>query len=91
MKLVCVLIFHTPTAKIQAERGGEKMNRQPVDSSRISSVGWENNVLQIEFHNGAVYNYYDVTHNEYIDFMNAGSLGHELSILDKRHKYERVR
>ena len=28
---------------------------------------------------------------EYIDFMNAGSLGHELSILDKRHKYERVR
>lgn len=66
------------------------MLRKPVDSSRISSVGWENNVLQVEFHNGAVYNYYNVTKKEYVAFMQSPSLGHELSILDKKHSYERV-
>ena len=66
------------------------MLRKLVDSSRISSVGWENNVLQVEFHNGAVYNYYNVTKQEYVAFMQSPSLGHELSILDKKHPYERV-
>ena len=67
------------------------MIREPVTSSRIRSVGWENNVLEIEFHNGAVYQYFDVSRTEYITFMNAPSLGHELSILDKRHSYSPVK
>ena len=66
------------------------MYRQPVSSSRISSVGWQNNTLQVEFTNGAVYNYYNVTKAEYIDFMNSYSLGHEISVIDKTHRYERV-
>lgn len=66
------------------------MLRQPVDSSRISSVGWENNVLEIEFKNGAVYQYYNVTRIEYIDYMNSPSLGSALSKLDKVHPYRRV-
>ena len=66
------------------------MYRQPVSSSRISSVGWQNNTLQVEFTNGAVYNYYNVTKAEYIDFMNSSSLGHEISAIDKTHRYERV-
>lgn len=66
------------------------MVRKHVNSSRIASVGWENNVLQVEFHDGAVYNYYNVTQQEYSAFMNSPSLGHELSILDKKHPYKRV-
>lgn len=66
------------------------MLRQSVNSSRIASVGWENNVLQVEFHNGAVYNYYDVAKEEYLNFMQSSSLGHELSVLDKIHRYERI-
>lgn len=66
------------------------MNRQPVSSSRISSVGWENNILEIQFKDGAVYQYYGVTNSEYLAFMNAPSLGHELSILDKFHSYKRI-
>lgn len=66
------------------------MFRQPVSSSRISSVGWENNTLEIEFKNGVVYQYYDVTHNEYVDYMNSPSLGSALSKLDKIHPYRRV-
>lgn len=67
------------------------MLRQSVSSSRISSVGWENNTLEVEFHNGAIYQYYDVTQSEYASFMNAPSLGHELSVLDKQHRYRRIR
>lgn len=66
------------------------MFRQSVESSRIRSVGWSNDVLEIEFHDGAIYQYYNVSHVEYINFLQAPSLGHELSILDKKHKYSRI-
>ena len=46
--------------------------------------------MQVQFHNGAIYNYYNVTFNEFRDFMNAPSLGSELSKIDKTHQYERV-
>ena len=62
------------------------MLRTPVSSRRIASVGWENNILEIQFHNGAIYQYYDVSHSEYQSFMNASSLGSELSRLDKAYR-----
>jgi hypothetical protein len=66
------------------------MNRQYVSSSRIQSVGWENNTLEVEFKNGAIYQYYNVSQAEYIDFINSTSLGSALSRLDKTHRYSRV-
>lgn len=66
------------------------MNRQPVSSSRIANVGWENNVMQVQFHNGAIYNYYGVTSIEFQSFMNSVSPGSALSKIDKTHRYERV-
>jgi len=66
------------------------MIRQPVSSSRISSVGWENNVLEIGFPDGAVYQYHGVSQSEYESFMNSSSLGSALSRLDKTHRYNRV-
>lgn len=66
------------------------MNRQAVSSSRISSVGWENNTLEVEFKDGAVYHYHDVSASQYQDFMNSSSLGSELSRLDKVHRYTRI-
>ncbi len=66
------------------------MVRHPVSSSRISSVGWEKDALEIEFKNGTIYHYFDVSKNEYEDFINSPSLGSALSILDKVHRYERV-
>lgn len=66
------------------------MRRQPVSSSRISSVGWENNVMEVGFPDGAVYQYYDVSKSEYTAFLNSPSLGSALSKLDKIHKYHRV-
>lgn len=66
------------------------MIRQPVSSSRISSVGWENDVMEVGFHNGAVYQYYNVSASEYNAFLSSPSLGSALSKLDKIHKYRRI-
>lgn len=67
------------------------MLRQPVSSSRITSVGWENETLEVEFKDGAVYQYYNVSEMEYRAFMSSGSLGSALSRLDKIHRYRRIR
>lgn len=67
------------------------MQRQPVSSSRISSVGWENDVMEVGFPDGAVYQYFGVSRSEYISFLNSPSLGSALSRLDKVHRYQRVR
>ena len=67
------------------------MQRHPVSSSRISSVGWENNVMEVGFPDGAVYQYYDVSLSEYKEFLGSPSLGSALSRLDKIHKYQRIR
>ena len=67
------------------------MYRQPVTSSRMSSVGYENNVLEVEFKNGSIYQYYNVSEQEYISFMTSGSLGRALSIIDKKHQYKRIK
>ena len=53
------------------------MNRQTVDSSNLASVGYdeENQILEIEFNHGGVYQYSDVPKDEYDSLMNADSLG----------------
>lgn len=67
------------------------MIRQAVSSSRMKSVGWENDTLEIEFNDGSIYQYYNVGYSEYVSFINSSSLGHSLSILDKQHSYRRIR
>lgn len=66
------------------------MLRQLVSSSRITSVGWSNNTLEVEFKNGTIYQYHGVSESEYHSFMNSSSLGSALSKLDKMHPYNRV-
>lgn len=71
-------------------KGDVILQRHIVSSSRILSVGWENNVMEVEFHNGAVYQYHGVTQSEYQVFLSSSSLGSALSKLDKIHPYNRV-
>ncbi len=66
------------------------MLRQPVSSSRIANIGWENNVMEVQFHNVAVYQYYEVSEAEYKSFLASPSLGSALSKLDKVHRYSRI-
>lgn len=51
--------------------------RIPVASSNIASVGYDakKKILEIEFHHGAIYQYFDVPEEVYGELMKAGSLG----------------
>ena len=53
------------------------MNRQPVKSSNIASIGYdeENKTLEVEFHSGAIWQYEPVTQEGYRAFVNAPSIG----------------
>lgn len=66
------------------------MNRQYVSSSRLTSVGWSDNTMEVEFKNGKVYQYYDVSFSEYQSFLNSPSLGSAISTLDKIHRYRPI-
>ncbi len=53
------------------------MNRIPVDSSNLASVGYDPNslTLEIEFNNGSLYQYFDVPEVVYQQLMQADSKG----------------
>ena len=51
------------------------MERTPVKSSSIKSVGHEGETLEVEFKSGAVYTYHGVPASEHQALMGAGSIG----------------
>ena len=51
------------------------MNRKEVKSSNIKSVGWEDKVLEIEFHSGGIYQYKPVGETIYTAFLESESKG----------------
>ncbi len=53
------------------------MKRQPISSSNIRSIGYEpeSGTLEIEFHGGGVYQYFDVPQSVYNALMSASSRG----------------
>ena len=57
------------------------MRRRHVDSSAISSVGYDegSSVLEVEFSSGAIYDYYEVPSKVYQDLLNAASIGSFIS------------
>lgn len=66
------------------------MNLQPVSSSRMNAVGWEDNKMYIRFKDGSTYVYLNVSESQYNDFMNSPSLGSALSRFDKIHPYHKL-
>lgn len=57
------------------------MNRQAVSSSNIASIGYDadSQTLEIEFLNGGVYQYFDVSPHIYDELINSGSHGQYLA------------
>lgn len=69
------------------------MNRKFVQSSNLLSIGYDENksVLEIEFHGGAVYQYFKVPSTIYLALMNAASKGTYFHNNIKEHyRYERI-
>lgn len=57
------------------------MERAPVESSNIVSIGYDsdNETLEIEFLNGSIYQYYDVPEYVFQELMSASSHGSYLA------------
>jgi hypothetical protein len=53
------------------------MERQQVESSNLASIGYdaENEILEVEFKHGGVYQYFDVPEYVYEELMDADSHG----------------
>jgi hypothetical protein len=53
------------------------MNRQPVESSMIRSVGYDaaSETLEVEFNSGKVYQYFEVPAEIHRELMEASSVG----------------
>lgn len=53
------------------------MERKSVDSSNIKSIGYDegSSTLEVEFHSGSIYQYFDVPLNIYNELREAGSKG----------------
>lgn len=64
-----------------------------VSSSNISRVGYDSDTqtLQVEFKDGAVYQYFDVPENVFQDLLTAGSAGSYLhQNIKGAYRYSRV-
>jgi ATP-dependent DNA helicase RecG len=59
----------------QAMQTGIK--RTPVDSSNIATVGYDKktSIMEVELHNGDIYQYFDVPEKVYLELLNAPSHG----------------
>lgn len=65
------------------------MERQYVSSSNIASIGYDASdmILEVEFLNGAIYQYYDVPQRVYDGLMSASSHGSYLDAYVKKGGY----
>jgi len=69
------------------------MNREPVQSSNIAEIGYDeaSETLEIQFLNGSVYQYFDVPVTIFEGIMNPGSKGEYLAQYVKgRFRYSKV-
>lgn len=69
------------------------MNRKSVVSSTIAAIGYdsENEILEVEFNNRSVYQYFDVPLYEYEGIMEADSHGGYLAKhIKDTYRYEKI-
>lgn len=69
------------------------MMREPVASSNIASAGYDapSETLEVEFQNGTVYQFYNISQELYDQFIGASSKGQFFNIYIKNaYPYSRV-
>ncbi|AHG43241.1 MULTISPECIES: KTSC domain-containing protein [Pseudomonas] len=69
------------------------MERSPVSSSNVESVGYDEDseTLEVEFKNGTLYQYFDVPQSAFNGLVNADSVGGYLAENIKGvYRYSRV-
>ena len=69
------------------------MDRTGVVSSTVVSIGYdaESSTLEIEFHNGTVYQYFDISETTHVELITAGSVGAYLnSHIKGKYRFSKV-
>lgn len=70
------------------------MERIRVSSSNVRAVGYdpEEQILEVEFHSGSIYHYFNVPEHKYVGLMRASSKGGYLNDHIKNiYRYRQVR
>lgn len=72
-----ILAWRQQDPRVRRREDPDTVERTPVDSSDIASVGYcaSSNVLEVEFHSGGLYEYYEVPLAVYEGLMSATSKG----------------
>lgn len=72
-------------------KGGLLINRTHVFSSNVSSIGWDNYILEVEFTDGSIYQYFNVPVNHYNNLLNTSSVGSYLhSYIRNEYTYKQI-
>ena len=66
------------------------MERRHVRSRKIASVGWERNILEIQYHNGTIFQYEEVSADEYNCFIKSDSLSEALTTISSSHRFRPI-
>ncbi|UOO89101.1 KTSC domain-containing protein [Vitreoscilla massiliensis] len=67
------------------------MIRSVVASSNLRSVGFEGGTLEIEFHSGSVYQYFNVPESVYLGLLRASSKGrYHHTCIKGVYRYKRI-
>jgi len=69
------------------------MDREPVESSNIESIGYDvgSRILEVEFKNGGIYQYKGILQEVYKELMEADSFGSYLhQVIKKVYACERI-
>lgn len=69
------------------------MNRQPVSSSNVAEVGYDENqrIMEVLFRSGTLYQYFDVPPQIYAELMQSSSVGSYLnSNVKGQFRYARI-
>jgi len=69
------------------------MNRQPVSSSNVAEIGYDENqrIMEVLFQSGTIYQYFDVPPQIYAELMQSSSVGSYLnSNIKGNFRYARV-
>lgn len=70
------------------------MTRQRVSSTNIRSIGYDpgNRILEVEFRDGGIYQYFEVPPEEYDSLTKAGSLGSSFAkAIKPKYRFRRVK
>lgn len=59
------------------------MQRQPVVSSRVSSIGWDKGTMEVEFNTGTVYQYYPVEWQTALNLISSPTVGKDIQAIIK--------